>query len=460
MPTADSLLQQAWQIHQQGQVQRAEEVYRHVLKQLPNLANAWCFLGIALHDQHRYREAIDAYRKSLALQPEFPVALNNLGNSLRYDYQTEEADACFQKAIALKPDYVNAFKNRGTLHVWSGNHQLALKCYQQAMALAPQDAELHRNLGVLYLLQGRFEEGWREYRWRWMCPEMPRPKHSAPLWQGEELRGKRILLYAEQGLGDTFHFLRYAKILKERGAFVIVHGPGSLTALLGKLPYIDMWIPQTLAVETNFDFHCSLVDAADVLRTDLNSIPRDVPYVFAPSYLVNYWQGWIQKQPPAKMRIGLVWQGNKDHQADAFRSFKASTYEPLSHIPGISLYSLQFGFGKEQEREWKGAVPLRSLPDNVDQSSGAFMDTSAILTHLDLVITSDTSIAHLCGAMGLPVWVLLGLMPDWRWLLDREDSLWYPSMRLFRQAKQGDWSHPMARICDAVQQSIATSSST
>ncbi len=452
MQTADSILQQAWQLHQQGQVQRAETIYRQVLQQAPNHPSAWCFLGIALHDQHRYRDAIAAYQKSIQLQPNFPIALNNLGNSLRYDYRPEEAEQCFQRAIQLKPDYVNAHKNRGTLHVWNGNLELAYQCYEAAMRLNPQDAELHRNLGVLGLLQGDFENGWREYRWRWRCPEMPRPKYAAPVWNGESLEGKTILLYAEQGLGDTLHFIRYAKILKDRGARIMVHGPVSLTALVRKVPGVDLWIPQSMTVDLPFDYHCSLVDCADILGTDLNTIPNEVPYLQAAPYLIDYWKDYFKQFPAAKLRVGLVWQGNRDHQADAFRSFPLTTYEPLSQVPGIQLFSLQFGYGSEQTKCWQGRTPIHLLPEGLDQSSGPFMDTSAILHHMDLVITSDTSMVHLCGALGRPAWLLLNLVPDWRWLLQREDSPWYPSIRLFRQTEQANWSSVVQRIVEALGQ--------
>lgn len=454
MPSADVVLQQAWQAHQNGQVSAAEGVYRQVLAYLPNHANAWCFLGIALHDQRRYREAIEAYRKALEVNPDFPIALNNLGNSLRYDYRVEEADACFRRALELKPDYFNAYKNRGTLHVWNGNLELALTCYQQAMALSPQDGELHRNLGVIYLSQGDFARGWEEYRWRWKCPEMPRPAYGVPVWQGEPLQGKTILLYAEQGLGDTFHFIRYAKALHEEGAKVLVHGPASLTGFLRSYAWIDAWIPQTVAVTAPFDYHCSLVDVADIKKIRTETISQDGPYLEAPKYLVEYWKDWFSTFPEGEHRIGLVWQGNRDHQADAFRSYPLRVYQPLAEVSGVQLLSLQFGYGAEQVSSWSGSRPLHRLPEDIDRSSGAFMDTSAILTHLDLLITSDTSIAHLAGAMGKEVWLLLGLVPDWRWLLQGERTPWYPSMRLFRQTVQGDWDGVMQRVVRAVEERL------
>ncbi len=451
MPSVEEALQYAWKIHQQGQSQSAESIYRQVIAVVPHHPSAWCFLGIALHDQKRYPEAIAAYRESIRLQPSFPIAFNNLGNTLRYVYQAEESDRCFLEAIRLKPDYVNAYKNRGTLHVWNGNLQTALESYSKAMELCPADAELHRNLGVLNLLQGNFERGWEEYRWRWKCPDAIQHNYSQPRWSGEPLQNKTILLYAEQGLGDTLHFIRFAKVLQQQGAKVLVHGPAALTALLSKQDGFDQWIPQTLPIESSFDYHCSLVDVADILQVNLNSIPAQVPYVFPAVYLVSYWRDYFNSLPPAKMRIGLAWQGNRDHQADQFRSFPLSVLEPLGNLPDVQLVSLQHGYGREQSKNWHGACPIIEMPDSVDQSSGAFMDTAAIMCQLDLIITTDTSTAHLAGSLGRPAFVLLNLVPDWRWLLKRDDSPWYPSLRLFRQTEQGNWVGVVKQVYDVLQ---------
>jgi Tfp pilus assembly protein PilF len=450
MTTADEYLQQAWRIHQQGDLAQSERAYRLVIEQIPNHPSAWCFLGIALHDQKRYRQAIEAYRRAISIQPQFPVALNNLGNSLRYDYQPDAAEDCFRQAIALKPDYVNAHKNRGTLHVWTGNLDLAFQCYRDALNLSDGDAELHRNLGVLHLLKGNFADGWREYRWRWQCPDMPRPQYSQPVWQGESLAGKTILLYAEQGLGDTLHFIRFAKQMRQLADRVIVHGQPSLGSLLSQMPGIDLWIPNSFAVDQAFDYHCSLIDAADRLDTQLDSIPADTPYITVPTYLNNYWADWFSKLPPGR-KIGLAWQGNPDHQADTFRSFPLATFEPLATLNDAQLIAIQHGPGVEQIAGWSAKKPLLKLPEGIDSTNGAFMDTAAIFNQLDLIITSDTSVAHLAGALGRPVWLLLSVVPDWRWLLDRDDTPWYRSMRLFRQRTQGDWNEVVDRIVSELQ---------
>jgi len=441
MPTTDELLAQTWQVHQQGNALHAERVYRSVVEREPNHVNAWCYLGIALHDLRQYAQSVAAYERALSLQPKFPIALNNMGNSLRYLGRVQEADDAFQKAIDLTPDYFNAYRNRGTLHAWTGRVDLAFKYYHQAMLINPTDAELHRNLGVIHLYQGNFKEGWREYDYRWKCSDAIQHPYQQPKWLGEPLEGKTVLLYCEQGLGDTIHFIRFAKVLKERGAKTIVHVQPPLLALLQGCNGIDYLIPNSIKIDQPFDYHCSLLDVAAVLQINDTNIPNEVPYIGIQKHLLDYWRGVLDRElPPAKLRVGLVWQGNPDHQADMFRSVPLDALTPLADIEGIQLISLQRGAGTEQLKNWKGSKIIYCMPENIDQTSGPFMDTSAILQHCDMVVTSDTSMAHLSGALARPTCVMLGYTPDWRWLQNRPDSPWYPTCKLFRQTAIGDWS--------------------
>jgi len=456
MPTTDEVLLQAWQVHQQGNAAHAEQVYRSVLQREPNHVNGWCYLGIALHDLKRYAESAAAYERSLSLQPNFPIALNNLGNTLRYLGRVEEADAAFQRALDLSPEYFNAYRNRGTLHAWTGRIDFAFKYYYQAMQLNPNDSELHRNLGVIHLLQGNFRDGWQEYDYRWRCSEAIKQPYVQPKWNGQPLQGKTVLLYSEQGLGDTIHFIRFAKSLKRLGATTIVHAQPPLVALLQCCHGIDYLIPNTLPVDQAFDYHCSMLDVAKVLQIDSTNVPNEVPYIHIPKHLVDYWSQALTKAlPPAKLRVGMVWQGNPDHQADMFRSFPLNTLAPLADLDGIQLISLQRGKGTEQLKNWSSSNRIFCLPDEMDQSRGAFMDTSAIVHFLDLVVTSDTSMAHLAGALGKTTYVLLGYTPDWRWLLDRPDSPWYPTCRLFRQPKVGDWGSVVTQVKTLIASALA-----
>ncbi len=457
MHSTEEKLLRAWHVHQQGDVQHAIEVYRNVLKEEPANANAWCYLGIAQHDRRNYADAVSAYDNALRIQPNFPIAYNNLGNSLRYLGRVEEADAAFEAALALQPDYFNALRNRGTLHAWTGRIDLAFRYYYEAMKLQPNDAELHRNLGVIHLLQGDFPNGWQEYRYRWQCKEAVQNNYRQPKWTGQDLTGKTILLYSEQGLGDTLNFVRFVRVLKQRGARILLHMQPALLALLQGCHGIDALIPNSWTVEQPFDYHCSLIDVADVLKIDAESIPSEVPYLNLPQNLIDYWGNQLRRSlPPSSRRIGLVWQGNRDHQADMFRSFALDEYKPLCDLEGVQLISLQFGHGSEQIAHWTGSKPIYTLPNNLDQSSGAFMDTGAILHHLDGIVTSDTAMAHLAGGLARPAMIVLGFTPDWRWMLNREDSPWYPSLRLFRQEKIGDWGPAIQRVRSALAELFAS----
>ncbi len=439
MSSVQQLLQHGWKIHQQQNYAQAEQLYRQALASQPASAAAWCYLGIALHDQRQYPAAVEAYEKAIELQPEFPIALNNLGNSLRYVGDVQRADNCFQKAIDLKPDYLNAYKNRGTLHVWTGSLDLGLQYYQEALKLNPAEAELHRNLGVIYLLQGRFKEGWQEYRWRWRVGDLHRPSSTIAVWTGQPIAGKSILLTAEQGLGDTIHFVRFAKVLQSMGAQTVIYCQPALVALLQASPELGPVYPNSLRVDDSFDFQASLIDVADVLQVDAESIPSEQSYLKPSPALVQFWS---EKLGPArgKRRIGIAWQGNPDHQADVFRSVPLAAFKPIASRESIELFSFQRGQGTEQLAGWTGPAKINTFGDQLDQSSGAFMDTAAIMSCMDLVVTSDTSLAHLAGALGVRSAIALGYTPDWRWLLDRSDSPWYPTAKLYRQQKIGDWS--------------------
>lgn len=293
------------------------------------------------------------------------------------------------------------------MQVWHGNLDLGAKYYQQALHLNPNDAELHRNLGVMKLLNGDFEAGWSEYRWRWRVGDLQRPLTRTPVWDGSPVMGKSILLTAEQGIGDTLNFVRFAEILRDAGAKTVVYAQTPLLALLQSAPKLGAIFPNTLPLRQQFDFQCSLLDVADILNVNGQNIPGHVPYLFAAQHLVNYWQQRLGDKQSAVRRIGIAWQGNPDHQADMHRSIPLRHYERLSGVAGLELYSLQMGFGSEQLSSWQGKIPIKTLGD-LDRTSGAFMDTAAILQHLDLVITCDTAIVHLAGALGVPAWLGAG----------------------------------------------------
>lgn len=446
MATAVETLAQGWRLHQTGNWSAAEEIYRQVLRADPTDANAWCYLGIACHDQQRWDEAVSAYRRALQLRPQFPIAFNNLGNTLRMQRRLDEAVACFDQALQLKPDYVNAHKNKGTAYVWEGRLNEAMACYDRALELAPQDAETHKNRGVILLLLGRFEEGWPEYAWRWRTDGLARPSHPQPLWDGGPLDGKTILLAPEQGLGDTVQFVRYAAVLKQRwDCRVVVQCPRPLARLLATCPGIDALVAQGDPLPP-FDCHAALLDIPGILRDTPETFPREVPYLTADPELLRAWHSYFQAYGGCK--IGLAWKGSAQYQADHVRSMPLAEFAPLGRLKGIHLFSLQKGAGSEQIDELAGAFDIIPLGERLDETSGAFMDTAAVLRNLDLLITVDTAVAHVAGALGTPTWLALAHVPDWRWLLDREDSPWYPTIRLFRQTAVGDWASVVRQMVD------------
>jgi Flp pilus assembly protein TadD len=471
-------LQQAWAAHQAGNVAAAESVYRQILAQQPRHAATLVYLGLAHFDQRRFSEAAQAYRQAIQIQPDFPIAWNNLGNAMRMLGQLSEADDCFTRALQQKPDYLSPMKNRGTLWIWSGEVERGLASYQDAMRIAPNDPELHRNLGVIYLLQQRYEEGWAEYRWRWSLNPGGRPRHPSPIWEGEDPSGKTFLLYPEQGIGDAIHFARAAHTLKQAGARTVLQCAPKLVPLMSSITGIDMVVPEGMSAEEfgsgKIDYQASLIDVIDrwygrtgVLATSFAPLSQAVgppgaagqsagsfdatsAYLRASDTLVDYWRRALFPPIGDHKRVGICWQGNSQFHADIYRSVPLESFAPLSKVDGVSLYSLQHGHGREQLDTCSFGSSIVRLPDSIDQSSGAFLDTAAIIRNLDLVITVDTSTGHLAAALGKPVWVVLGTVPDWRWTLEGETSAWYPTVRLFRQQKMGQWDEVFQRLAAAL----------
>jgi FkbM family methyltransferase len=444
--SAAEQLTQGWKLHQAGDLAGAEGLYRAALAGEPNNATAWCYWGILRHDQKRYDEAERAYRRAVTLRPDFPIAHNNLGNTLSALERREEALESFDRALALQPEYANAFRNKGAALNWLGRLDEAVACFQRALELAPDDPQSHRDLGVVYLLQDRWEEGWREYAWRWKMPDTPLPRLRQPPWDGSSLDGKTIFLLAEQGMGDTVHFIRYAARLKQLYRCRVIascHKP--LLPLLQSVPGLDAAIP--LGAEPNeYDVYAPLLSVPGMLGDVPDSFPAEVPYLRADEDRVAYWRDELVCY--GGLRVGLVWQGNRDYEADRLRSAPLAAFEPLGRLKGVTLFSLQKGFGDEQLDGLAGRFPLVPLGRRLDNQGPPFFDTLAVIQSLDLVVTVDTVIAHLAGALGAPVWLALGYVCDWRWGQAGDRTIWYPTMRLFRQTVRRDWStvfQPMAR---------------
>jgi hypothetical protein len=298
---------------------------------------------------------------------------------------------------------------------------------------------------MLLLLTGDFEPGWREYEWRWKTTRFPPRNFRQPVWCGEPLEGRAILLHTEQGLGDALQFIRYAPLVKRFGGTVFVECEKPLWKLLSRCPGIEQLIVAGEEVPP-FDVYAPLLSLPGILKTTMASIPANVPYVFADNALITLWRDRLGGG--RLFRIGINWHGRTGRGYWRERDIPIECFAALSRVPNVQLVSLQRGEGEHELA--RSGIPIIDLSDEVDTVHGAFMDTAAIMTNLDLVITSDTSIPHLAGALGVPVWLALPFVPDWRWLLDRSDSPWYPTMRLFRQGRAGDWSDVFSQIETAV----------
>lgn len=399
-------------------------------------------LGSVLRGMGRAREAIAEFREALRRGPERSEFYSNLGCALRGEGQLDEAIAALEAALRLNPNQAEVYSNLGNALLELGRLEEAMRAYKSGAAINPRHAEVQFNLAMCLLLQGDMASGWPLYEWRLKSPDRNRQEQQIdrPRWTGEPLAGKRILLRAEQGLGDTIHFLRYAGLVAGRGAAVIVQCQPELIGLLRQLPAVTQWV-STEEVLPPFDLHCPLLSLPLAFGTTLSSIPLQDPALHAADDRVAFWRARLADDS-SELKAGLVWAGNPSHKNDRNRSIPLSLLVPLANVPRVRLFSLQKGSAAEQIRS---CALNQNIADYSDELVD-FSDTAALIENLDLIITVDTAVAHLAGAMGKPVWLLLPFAPDWRWLLERSDSPWYPSMRLFRQSRPGDWSGVVERV--------------
>lgn len=406
-------------------------------------------VGVALAEVGAFAESVEWYRRTVAVNPENPQGYNNLGNALRSEGKIEEAVRCLEHAVTLRPDYAEAYNNLGICLVQAGRQAEAMRAYDRALYFKPNYAEAHMNRGLALLGTGQFEEGWTEYEWRWKSKEA-RGRHARRFgprhWDGGPLDGKSIWVYYEQGMGDTLQFVRYLQLLKRQGATVILEVQKILHPLLSRCGWIDRLVEPTND-PPDADYHAPLMGLPAILGTALDSIPAEVPYIEPAPERVEKWKKRIDLLDG--LTIGIAWQGNPQYRGDRLRSLPLEMFRPLAEVPGVRLISLQKGYGAEQlEKVDFDVVQFEDL----DESGGAFEDTAAVMKCVDLVITSDTAIPHLAGALGVPVWVALPASADWRWLSEQDDSPWYPTMRLFRQSELGNWTDVFERLAHAVGQ--------
>jgi hypothetical protein len=441
----------------QGKLPEAVASYQQALRLRPDSAATHYSLGSALQVQGKFAEAAASYREALRLRPDYVEALNNLGNTLREQGQLSESVASFERAMILRPQSVEAYINLAAALQDQGKRSEAADRLEQALRLRPDFAEARYNRSMLWLLQGNFEQGWPEYENRWRLKDDPASTRSLPRWDGSSLAGKTILLFAEQGMGDTLQFIRYSAVVKERGAKVVAEVPPALMGVLAGCPGIDQLVPQGDPLPP-CDLQAALMSLPGLCGTTLASIPAMILYLVTDPSRVAHWRG--QLASVSGFKVGICWQGNPAYKHDRRRSVLLAQFAPLAEIPGICLVNLQRGPGGDQWDAIARAWPTVDLIGLAQEPHEAWMESAALICALDLVITVDTAVAHLAGALGKPVWVALPFSPDWRWLLEREDSPWYPTLRLFRQTQPEDWPGVFQRIRQALTKQLAESADT
>lgn len=437
--STDALRQLGELLYSQRRLPEAQSAYERFIQLAPDNAIAHNNLGVILQDQGRIDAAYGHYCQATRIDPGFLDALNNAGAALRDMGRLDEAaDAC-RAALRLDPRDAAVHANLGAIALDQCRLDAALIEYDRAISLQPDFADAHFNRALVLLLAGDFQRGWPAYEYRTQGVQQVEPRGlTQPEWNGETLAGRSILLYAEQGLGDTLQFIRYAPLVAGRGGRVIVECQAELARLVASVESVEQVVVRGQPLP-HVDVQCSLVSLPNIFHTRLETIPADVPYVHVDAASREHWRKRITAPG---LRVGLVWQGAPGHRRDRFRSIPLATLAPLGGVNGVALYSLQQGTGIEQLDAWSGPGP----PTNLGCEFADAADTAAAMENLDLVITVDSAPAHLAGAIGRNVWVLVPAAPDWRWLTERCDSPWYPTMRLFRQSQLGNWSHVMSEL--------------
>ncbi len=428
-------------LENQGQLDEAIACFRRALELRPNFAQALSNLGTALRKQTRFDEAIAPLRRAIELAPRMVAAHNNLGAVYRSLGRIDEAQQCYEKALSIEPEVPQSHSNLAMILMDQGKMPEAISRLDEALRLNPECAEARFSQAMALLSLGRFREGWQAYEYRIRCRRPDILQLEQPMWDGSELGERTLLVHAEQGLGDMLQFVRYVPLLADRARHVLAAVPKTLIPLLTQSGFSNL-VPREGPLPP-FDVHLPLMSLPYLLGTELETIPHDIPYLSADPAREQRWGERLAAYDG--LRVGIAWHGSPVFHGNALRSIPLARFGPLGSIPGVRLFSLQKGEGSQQAAQADAPAGLVTF-DDLDLEGGAFLDTAAVIRHLDLVITCDTSIAHLAGALGAKVWVALQFGPDWRWLLEREDSPWYPTMRLFRQRQFDDWSHPMDRI--------------
>lgn len=427
-----------------GKYKEAETNYKKVTQLKPNYADAYNNLGYCLQQQGLNKQAREAYEKAIELQPDLADVHNNLAALLTIQRQFKDAEKYCQSAIKLKPDYEGAYNNLAFIYQEQGLFQEAKQTYQQTLEINKDSAEANFSLALLLLLEGNYREGFKEYEWRFLAQKVTLPKLTKSQWQGEDIKDKTLLIISEQGFGDTIQFIRYVYLLSEKVASLKVACYPNLVKLFSQIKEINEVVSLVDINQVDYDVYIPLMSLPYLLGITSEAIPQNIPYLtISPANPIK-----IPLPEDTQFKVGIVWASKLGDRQDFHnkKSCGLNLFLPLLSLNGVTLYSLQVGKDSLQINQFKDAVNLVDLSDKIND----FNDTASIINQLDLVISVDTAVAHLAGAIGKPVWILLPFAPDWRWLLNRSDSPWYPTMRLFRQPQSDNWVSVFVEIGNAL----------
>jgi tetratricopeptide (TPR) repeat protein len=423
-----------------GRLREAAMAYEQALRVDPLCAEAHLNLGNVYQDQERVAEAIACQREVLRLKPDFALAHNALGGSLQARGDFAAAKECYHRALEINPRCATTLHNLAMVLLQERKLAAAHDRFEQILQIEPDNAQAHYWRGAIRLSLGDFAGGWPEYEWRRKTKFASR-SYPQPMWTGDDLRGRKILIHPEWGLGDTLQFIRYVPLVRQRGGDAWLMVQPALVPLLRQSGFQQLI--STDMVPPPCEVQVPILSLPGLFGTTLDAIPAPIPYLSAKRELIESWRDQLDSYPGFK--IGIHWHGSQASILDA-RSIPLVEFEPLARVTGTTLFSLQKGVGGQQLAHLAGRFAVVGFDDEVDRLQGPFMDTAAIISNLDLVITNDTVIAHLAGGLGVPVWVALNYSAAWIWLQDREDTPWYPTMRLFRQIRLGSWSEVFERM--------------
>lgn len=429
-----------------SQAEEAIDILYDLLGMDPLSTAAYTNLGVAFRRLGRVDEAMAVYRTGLTLAPNDPGLLNNYGIALKELDRQEEAVDCFRRALAAQPSAANTWLNLSLAENDLMQVDQAILAARRSVAADPGLPPAHTALSMALLMRGELIEGFAEYEWRSRMADFPSPRRhfAAPAWQGKDPRGRTIVLYDEQGVGDAIQFARYATLLSAMGARVFLECNSQLVSLLDGMAGVEGVIPRFGTLPPH-DYQVSLLSLPHLLGTTLATIPAIAPYLSAEADLTAQWAERLSGHDGLK--VGLVWAGNPEFKADRLRSPGLAAFRPLFDVPGVTLFALQKGAGRN---DLEGADWLPPHFVDLNDQIRDFADTAAIMANLDLIVTSCTGPAHLAGALGRPTWTVIPFSPDWRWMEKRDDTPWYPTMRLFRQDRRGDWTGVMRRLAAAL----------